>query len=262
MSDEFRLTAIATAVGAVTGVIIAYLLENYRSWRRRRRDQYEGVLRALSSLAQMHNNADNGKTQFIDEQFTRIRNSTNRNPLAIEFQPIVGDFSHPQRFDVGSLTFMLTSHDPDLLNRMLVLESKYLALASLQPLHTAAHSEFQTVWDALERASPPDHSDEQKLAQVSKALIGRVETLVQGLSRDYPVVVRETMDMHHELREFASFYFPTAKLIRLARKDEEPSVPQLQRRPALWRRVLRWCARFLRGTRDVPFSTKNQKAAP
>lgn len=233
----------ATLLGAAT----AFLLGMVATWRTNTRVKRDAGNLALISMSQMYSIIENLRYHFlIEEPATAAKNSQRAEPYTFMLRVTMGLPDQPPSIDFKSLGFLVDSHDPDVLNRLLVVERQFRSTLDLVHRHAVLHKELQEKLSALDPTGRAPIPLGSLIEKCGVRIFIEIDDIVEelqahlGETRDFILSVgsqlRYTLAMQFPSRRFVSFKpMHRSRLI-----NEAPDV-----RPRTWRRIARASRDFL-----------------
>jgi hypothetical protein len=248
---------------ALFGALAAFLLGALATWWANLSTKRTAGNLAIIALSQMCSLVENVRYELLVKEPIRIHKIANRGPLSFEIRPAAGLPEALPRIDAEELGFLADSHDPDILNRLLTVERAFGSMFDLLRRHEVAHTMVTERMNALDptgqRPFGPDVLLQATGAKVLIELDIIIEALEKGLPETRDMLLEVGKQLHNILRvqiPFRRFVgFSAIPRSRLA--DQPPELPK----PALWRRVTRWCFDFLMRRRSLPGPPKSPQIA-
>lgn len=229
---------------ALFGASAAFLLEGYRRWRSDCTNQLEAGNATILALSQMYTLLKNIETQIFLDRAAQVRNTLQREPMFFEYLSPVPVRYEGLHVPLGELRFVLTTHDPDLLNRMLSAERGFTTILSVLEEHHRLHKAFQDNLSAAQRTGdiPVAFTEGQLAAAVGPHLYEQLRSIVGSLKADLPHYSNLLFEMAKQLHQLLKYQFPTRLVMRFDRQVRRDAglIPPNVRKPAFWRRALRF----------------------
>lgn len=233
---------------ALFGALAAFLLGATGQWWAANRAKATAGNLAMITLAQMYAFLENLRCQLFVEEATRAaRELGGADPFSIYLRPAIGLPQQELRLKVDQLGFLVDSHDPDVLNRLLTIERQFTSMLDLVRRHHELHTDFQ------ERMSRIDPTGQRPIALqtlpqiVSGPLLHQLDDAIEGLVTGLPETRDNIVAVSSQLRSVLRMQLPARRFIsfkgapRSRSVNVRPDVPK----PALWRRVARTAVDFL-----------------
>ena len=198
--------ALTVAASAFAGASFAFLRERYSAKLDKGKRDYAALREAHFALLQQYSQLVSIRDQFI------VPDAKTQAPW-LTMRPIVGFFEAP-RLDIPKLLFILESPEPDLLNRLLIAQQKFLAINNYFDQRNAAHSEFQERLSSLQRdgAISSPAAIEAIEAKVGPALVGRLKTLTAAILSGYSTVLSFQEQQLADLAALSGRMFPKRRV--------------------------------------------------
>lgn len=239
------------SLAAFFGVFAAFLLEALRRWWADKRLQRAAGNEAVFALAQMYQMTVGMNRQQFTVQIEESKKVKGREPNYSEFLPMeMADTNvlHP-RFE--SLGFLLSSNDPDLLNRLSVACQEFDALLSAMRQLNLAQNEWQRIYASILQQFSGDLKLEQIEPLVGPYLTFRLQSLVYSLQQRLPESSEQLRVVGRQLTEALSLNFPFGAVSQFdhIERNRPFDVPSSARRPRTWRLFVR--AAFRLGRRKI-----------
>jgi len=201
--QELLKEGLTVGFSAFVGASPAFFRERFTARLEKRRRDYSSLREAHFAILQQYTALTSLRDQFLTAAV--------QSPVPwLTMLPIVGFFEAP-RLDVPKLVYILESPEPDLLNRLLVAQQKYLALHAYFEQRNSVHGQFQERLASLQRdeklASPaPPVDDIERL--VGQPLVGRLKTLTDAILSTYPGIMVFQQAQLNDLEVFSRRVFP------------------------------------------------------
>lgn len=199
---EVLQSSLAVALSAFAGATAAFLRERYSARLDRAKRDYASLREAHFALMQQHAALVLFRDQFL------VPEAGSAAPW-LTMLPGVGFFDAP-RLDVSKLTHILEGAEPDLLNRMLVAQHKFLALHAFFEQRNQAHCQFQERLAALEREGTLSSTAPltQIEAKVGQPIVGRLKSLTAAILEFYPNALAFQDQQLKDLAAYTKRAFP------------------------------------------------------
>ena len=196
------------AAGAFVGAFVAFRLEKHHESRKKQEAQLSAGRRAQFVLISQFN-----MLEALDRQhLAALRNSPQR---VLALRPVAITHQVP-RLDVDSLTYLLESDDPDVLNVLLVGEQSFESVLGLIEERNQWHNRFQSRLGQVEKQEklPEELRLEDLERLVGKDVIARLVDLTDMLYELYEQARCQNQDNYKALAAALGRAFPKGKLLR------------------------------------------------
>lgn len=193
---------LTVALSAFAGAWFAFLFERRTSKLEKEQANYAALREAHFAILQQHLQMVLLRDRFL------VTEGASPVPW-LTMLPVLGYFEVP-RLEVPKLVFILESPDPDLLNRLLVCQQKYLALQGLIEQRNGYHSQFQERLATLHREGivKSGNSVEEVEHHIGQPLIGQLKTITEGILSSYPPLIEFQQARLEEMQAFSTKVFP------------------------------------------------------
>jgi hypothetical protein len=229
---------------ALFGAAAAFLLEAIRRWRSERRRDIAIGNQALFVLVQMYTTLA-ALRNFINDRINLMKERESRAPHYFEYQAMSLVWNENMRLPVDRLGFLLQSYDPDLLNRMIQVETSFFMILYNLKKRTEAHMEFTARAEQLFGMDLPSPSELER--GVGPNIAMRLRALTEALLKHVPLTIEQIPKVGRQLSETLSFVFPMTPPIG---SDFTPykftTDPPPDVEPPRWRRSLRDSVRWIK----------------
>ncbi len=240
---------IAAFFGALGGALAAFFLEALRRWRAERVTQIAAGNEAIFALSQMYARAVGiYQQQFIDRA-KFFREQEKRDPNYAEILPIEQGRTII-RIQLDRLGFLLRSHDPDLLNRLVTVDTHFDVLMQV----IEKRNTTQVEWQKASATAIASHFLGQTIPfEILENLIGidlsfRLKHMTEALQQQLPECAENLKTVGKQLTDALLWIFPTGRInsfIDSGRRIASP-IPTNVLRPRLWRRMVRCIVKLAR----------------
>jgi hypothetical protein len=238
---------------ALFGAGAAFLLEGYRRWREDCRKQLEAGNATILALSQMYSLLKNIEAQLFAARAEFIRKRFQRAPLFFEYLSPVPVRYEGLKVPLEQLRFVLGTHDPDLLNRLLSVERGFTTILAVLEEHHRLHKLFQEKTAEAQSAGtlPAVFSQENLVATVGTGLYEQLRSIVESLQADLRIYSDLLFEMAKQLHALLAYQFPTRVVMRFDKQERRDAglKPTSSRRPAMWRRAVRFVVDRVKGVR-------------
>jgi hypothetical protein len=239
---------------ALFGAAAAFLLEAIRRWRSERRRDIANGNQALFVLVQMYASLA-ALRSFINDRVGLLKARESRAPDYFEYQAMSLVWNENMRLSMDRLGFLLQSYDPDLLNRMMQVETSFFTILYNLERRTAAQLEFTHRAEEKLGENLPRTPNELERG-VGPDIAMRLRDLTESLLKQLPLTIEQIPKVGRQLTETLSLIFPMTPPIG---SDFTPYKFTTHAPPSAipprWRRFLRdtvrWVKRKAKSTRTV-----------
>jgi hypothetical protein len=244
------------ALAAFLGAFAAFLLEAIRRWRSERLANLAAGNEAVFALSQMYTWMTNVNNQMFVDRAAEVRAETGRDPLYIYFLPMEARSEDVLRVPMDRLGFLLSSYEPDMLNRIAACDREFGVLSRLLEQRNAIHVEWQQRSGQITAQLPP--GTEVTLEQMENAVGGdlshRLKAMTESLQKGLPACAGDLRTVATQLTFTLSMVFPTKRVTEFEAIPREKGLqlPAAARPPRLWRRFVRRCFRIARTPIRLP----------
>ncbi len=190
---HFRLSA------ALSGAGIAFLFAIWREKRRQEDNQYAAL--RLAHLAVMSH-----YQKLISLWDSCLREHKGDPDAWQRLLPVKALFTGPA-LNVAELVFAFESSDPDLLNRLVVGEAKYLMIRDVIAMRNSAHLEFQHHVVAFQAKG----IDDAEVLKLGKHLVAQLQSLTAELIDATPAAIDFLEANLQDIKTVAAEHFPKRK---------------------------------------------------
>jgi hypothetical protein len=257
MVDSPALAKLLAALGsteclaAFLGAFAAFMLEALRRWRSDRLANVATGKEAVLSLAQMYSHITAVSNQQFADQRKAFEENHGRQPNYVEILPLEANLAGALRLQPDRLGFLISSHDPDLLNRLVAVDHFFGVLVSLLERRNEAHLEWQRKsFTFISTTRLPDPiSFEAIETGAGMDLSRRLKQMTEELESGLPESSRQLQIMAKQLTDVLSLMYPTKSATSLGVSEvrkTDVTTPPANAKPRLWRKVVRYISRKLR----------------
>jgi hypothetical protein len=197
---------------------------------------------ALITLSQMYALIENIHRHLLVDEPTRAARLLGRPPVEFELRSAIGVDSTGLHMPADQLGFLVNSYDPDVLNRLMVIERAFTSMLDLLRRHEMLHRQLQEKMAAAD----PGPGFEVTVGGVARIvgmnLIMQIVDTVRGLQTGLPETRDNLLAVGDQLRNALRMQFPTRRFVQfipVARDRPIHGLPEFTK-PALWRRIVRW----------------------
>lgn len=230
---------------AFAGAAFAFLVERAQRFRDRGRDEQEAANRALLSLAQMYTDLTLIWRQVYVSARQRVRGTMGRDPVAMEILPMQLPPEPATSLDVASLSFLLRTHDPNLVNELALVESCYTGDLGIERERARMHLEAQAKLQAAGLKEHQSYTAAEAEEMIGQAQLRQLEFITASQLDHIPKTLESIKKARDELSTVASLHLPTRMVVTfsdIVGDDKGAPVPTA----APWRYVVRGAARWIR----------------
>ena len=231
------------------GALTAFLLGMIANWLKDNREKRTAGNVALMTLSQMCSLTDNLSNHYVFDEPARAMRLTGRSAVSIMLRHLVAIPTELPRIDNDSLGFLVDSHDPDILNRLLFTERSFAQTIALVHSHSDLTKEFQSKMSADDPSGRRniERDDVVRIAG-AKLLIG-IDDAVEQLRDLLPKTANDLYSIANQLSYALQMQFPMRAIARIARlpRNRFEAKPKGLPKPPIWRRVTRWIFEWIRG---------------
>ncbi len=236
---------------AFFGAIAAFALEATRRWREDRNKDLAAGNEAIFVLAQMYSVIRNAYDQGFVARAEFVKRNLNRAAVYVEYQPLDVAWNPNLTVPMSRLGFLLGSHDPDILNRISLVERAFLSMIETNLHRNDVHVRFQELSrpHLTRDAAMPGHQLEEL---VGMDVVLQLKQLTHSLLSDLPVTRDNLLSVASQLSGILSSEFPIARVAGFKPAEvpiEGIGAPPKTRKAAAWRRLLRAAVNWWRRQR-------------
>ncbi len=239
---------------AFFGAAAAFALEALRRWREERRKDLRAGNEAIFVLSQMYSVTRNYYDQAILARAEYVRRQLNREPKYLEYLPTGIAWNSQTMLPMTRLSFLLESHEPDILNRLAQIERAFLSVLATNVRRGEVHVLFQERANAIFGQNLQMSGPELERG-VGMDLVMQLRQLTEHMLADVPRTRDDLLGVGKQLRAVLEIEYPLGRIVGFAPFDnpvEGMSPPTNIRRPAYWRRWLRAAVNWKRGRHEAP----------
>ena len=233
---------------ALAGAMAAFLLGVFATWRVSVRANRTAGNMALLTLSQMYSLLETIHRQYFVKEAKRATQILGRPPFEFELRPIAGISDHKMRLATETLGFLAESHDPDVLNGLLIAERAFASILEVVRRHETLHVEMQARFAARGGGQGLVVRPNDIPALIGMDLTLQLVTIVRDLQAGIPKVRDDIFAVSKRLRAVLRLQYPTPIFLGFTpESDDRPiaAVPD-EAKAAIWRRVVRSCVDTLR----------------
>jgi hypothetical protein len=236
-SDNFQSNFWASAFGALVGAGAAFLLERIHAAHTERKRRVSFGNQATHTLSLMYSVlASIEKSLFGDYRAA----NKGRNPSAIEVHGSNDTTPGSLQINLTELAFLSETYDPDILNRLLMAERRFLVTLDAANRRSAIQLEIQA---ALGNAGvgPAATLTEELFTRLCgyhrfKQLHDLHNDLLDSLPREQELLIK----LAGELRDVLKYTFPWSRVITYTTDNTAMAEYRDKAKPALWRIAVRY----------------------
>ncbi len=114
-------------------------------------------------------------------------------PLYFHYPPLVNLPERAFDLDVPSVGYLVDSHGPDILNRLLAAQGVFASQMMLVRKHAELHIEFQRRMAAIDPAGEAQMTLEQLEQSVGKDVMLQLRHVTEALLQDIPKAMEDTL---------------------------------------------------------------------
>jgi hypothetical protein len=248
MSDEgFGLSEV---LSAFFGAIVAFAFEWFLRWRDQGAKEQDAVNGAFLILVQYAVQLELLQKQFYDEADRKAQAKYKRPAVALEILPVVGLSEPSPKIDLASLAFLMRSHDADVVNRVLIVEAKFINAITYEINRSSAHREVQEKFSQAGVGEELRTTEEALVKIVGKPLWNGFFSLTASQREIIPDAIRDLRAVAADLADAGSLVRPSR--IFLKWNDRDSTKPFARPNAAKWRYCLRALSRRIRGLEPPP----------
>jgi hypothetical protein len=230
---------------AAGGAALAFLIESLRRFRDRGREEQDAANRALLSLAAMYSELTVIWNQIYVAAQTRIRELNRRDPVAMEILPMQLPPEPSTSLDMGSLAFLLRTHEPNMVTQLALVEIRYISDLAIERERARMHLEAQAKLNASGLREGHSYSNEDADNIVGQAAMRQLQSLTTAQQSHIPRTLESIRQARDDLSSVASLHLPTRMIVTFS--DVVPGEKQEQKAKATpWRYAVRGLMRTLR----------------
>jgi hypothetical protein len=228
----------ATLLGAGT----AFLLGMVNTWRNDARIKRDAGNLALITLAQMYSIAENLRYHIVvKEPIEASERSKLPKPWAFMIRVTVGLPRQRPSLDLKALGFLVDSHDPDVLNRLLGVERAFNSMLDIVDRHSGLQTQLQEKMSEADPTGRMGMTPEFMVQKFGVRIFIEIDDPIMDLHETLGETCDFITDVGAQLRRALTLQFPGRSFVRYIkaprsrRLSEAPDV-----RPRTWRRIARW----------------------
>lgn len=178
---SFWLDVLKTLIGTFAGALLAFFVNIYlQHVERRRKEKAAGNL-MLATLSNQFGDFVVAKAGFLSDKDVALKRDKT-TPAWNQLQPTLFQFSDDLKVDLQALGFLIEKGKSDVLERLLIANTKYHDLAHLTRMHSEAATERQSRLETPISENPA-LSFERAAEVLGGELIGRLDSLAKAIDR-------------------------------------------------------------------------------
>jgi hypothetical protein len=234
---------------AFFGALAAFALEAFRRWREEHKRQLAAGNETIFVLAQMYSVIRNSYDQGFVARAAFVKQRMGREATYLEYQPLDIAWNRSMAVPVSRLGFLLESHDPDILNRISLVERAFLSMMETNLHRNTVHIKFQELSRPHITRDGPIYGDELE-ESVGMDIVLQLKQLTESLQLGLPVARDNLLSVANQLTKVLGAEFPIARVLSFT-PSEMPIAgvgpPAGTRKAAPWRTLVRAIVNWLRG---------------
>jgi hypothetical protein len=194
--------AVTVTASAFAGASLAFLRERYSARLDKSKRDYSALREAHFVLLQQCSQLASIRNDFLAPE-------ANSPAPWLTMRPTVGYFDAP-RLDIAKLLFILEGPEPDVLNRLLVVQHQFLAVNAYFAQRNATMADFQDRLSAVQRdgALKEPLDVEELRTKIGPAPLGRLQTLTTAILDNCPAVIAAQEQLLSDLSALSKRIFP------------------------------------------------------
>jgi len=249
---------------ALFGALAAFLLGVLATWWSSEKQKQVSINVALLTLAQMYTLLENLRYQLFVEEPTRFRELAGFDPFSFQVRGIVGVGDDVPSVHFDQLGFLAESHDPDVVNRLMMVVRSFQSMIDLVRRHADLHATLQARLLLVDRTGEKDIPVSALAGIVGIKILIEIDDAIERLRAGLPLTRDQLFNVSRQFREAARHQFPLRRFVMFDRLLRRMNVdnPPASVRPALWRRVVRWAIEALRKPRRWPWERPPSQDSP
>lgn len=182
--------------------------------------------------------------QLLVQEPIRASNALGHPPFSFHIRGALGLPEQVLRVPIDELGFLADSREPDILNRVLVVEQAFVQMLFMIRHHQKLHAELQNKIHERDPAGEGFPDPHTVLGLVGQKLLIEIDDAIAELKRYLPETRDAILLASQQLRETLRSQFPTRHFARfepIARPIQLDKLPPLPK-AAAWRRAIRRAA--------------------
>lgn len=233
----------AALAGAFAGAIAAFLLGRLSQWRTSANARRSAGNLTIITLAAMYSEAKAINDSIFLRPLPELTKLHGRAPLYFEFRAAMDLLEEAPPLDIEPLGFLVDSHDPDILARLIAAKNNFAAMLKIAAAHERLSIELQSrlakIDPIVKAQHRPEENDLFKLVGMDVML--QLKSVAEGLQSILPELEKSLLRLGGELREVLLYQLPWQSFVRFIPEDRGKlsEAKSYAIRPALWRRAIR-----------------------
>jgi hypothetical protein len=229
---------------ALFGALAAFLLGVLATWWTSIRAKRTAGNLALMALAQMYELLESARLYFLIDEPNRVRAQFGHDPVTFHLRGLIGFPRELPTVSPESLGFLVDSHDPDVIARILSVERSFISVIEVIRRHEQRHGQLQLAINAAEPTGRLPMTLEQLVGTIGAQPFVEIDNTVVELQKIIPETSEGVFRVMGQLRAALRYQFPLFGFIRVAPSGRRTlgALPPNTEKPATWRRILRWLA--------------------
>jgi hypothetical protein len=226
---------------ALFGALAAFLLGAAATWRSQASAKRTAGNLTLIALSQMYSLIENLRQQLLIEEPIRVLEATGgKDAFPFLFRAATGLPEQLPRIAIQDLGFLIDSHDPNVLNRLLTVERAFISMIDLVRRHEPLHARFQEALSAVDPTGRRQWKPEELSDCVGVRILIELDETIDQFGKGLPKTRDELLAVSRQLLDALRFQFPTRRFIRFIPASSDTSGPGKLPEPACWRKVARF----------------------
>jgi hypothetical protein len=233
---------------ALFGALAAFLLGALGTWWATSTSKRTVGNLTLVVLGQMYTLMQDIRRRYVVDEPIRAQKALGRPPYSFELRAAIGLPNKLPDVPFDQLGFLADSHDPDVLNRLLVIARGFESLVDMVRRHEQLTTELKKRLQTLDSTGMQTLTTGALVEHAGVEIFVAIDDVVHELQKGLPQICDALLLVSKQLRNALCAQFPLRRFVRFT-PTQPRNVTELPRDldgPAIWRRVTRWCVDVLR----------------
>ena len=246
---------------ALFGALAAFLLGVLGTWWSATKTKQTTGNLTLIALSQMFALLENLRHHLLVSEPARFRAISGRAPRSFELRKLTGLPNRVTRIPFDQLGFLADSHDPDVLNRLIIAERAFDSLLESTRRLGELQAEFMEKLNRFDPSGQRALQPSEILAVGGTKLLIEIDDFVEALRTGLPEGRDSMLAVGNQLRQTLRMQFPSRRFLGFSPipRSSLIELPSGLPSPVLWRRIVRRVVDEVRtrmgwGTKQPPAS--------
>jgi hypothetical protein len=232
---------------ALFGALAAFLLGVLATWWAGVGAKRTAGNLALMTLGQMYELLESARLYFLIDEPNRVRTLIGSDPVTFHLRGLIGFPRDLPKISPDSIGFLVDSHDPDVIARVLSVERAFISTIELIRRHEDRQGRLQLLMNAAEPTGRRPTTLEELVGAIGVQPFLEVDYAVGEIQKALPETCDGLIRVQGQLRAALRYQFPGRGFIRAIPSSRRPlgEPPPNIEEPALRRRIVRWLTDLL-----------------